>query len=831
MRAASAACCSTARTRSAGTSAATSTATLPLPAPTSHTTPRSGSASLPSATARTSALVTRPSRAAKRLSGRPHSSAGAAATPSPPRRTTTDRGSKAPAASSSRVRTSTRSSGSPRRAHTTARRCDAPSAISSRPSASGRASGAVRTATLAWRVARSAASPSGRPWAEITAASSHGMPSRANASDTEDGAGWTSRRPGPTRSASTRTMPKNPGSPEARMHTASRSRSTRSSTSASGPSIGSVRAPSGARVRRWRGAPATTAAASIAARASLPTGSPPLMPTTAMRSGTGDHLDAVEVDHHDLDFERAVDVRAARGRSLLAQQPQRLDRVVHHANLEEVARRLRLGRGVDDRGRRTALARGSGEDFAVDLRPVEVRHHHAGGELGDLARHADEDDALDAGRRGSSQRDAGEVADLDAAHVVQRRVQPGRGALGPAPSGEQDGALALGGGDVDLLHDRGAICGGREGTHDSGGPEDRDAADDPEAGVRRLRRHRLAARHRDRHDHRLVGDLVERGPDHALGHRIDRGCADGQAETRLRDRADARPGAQLGDARAGLGPLHLGRDAGAVGAVGIVAGVLHDDAPVRRLGLDGKVHPTPGGQADLHVGRRGAGEQPHRGGLRGRARARTGRPPGAQPRRARRDLGREIRLSGGGARGHAGRPTVDPAGDRRRNLCAYSGAYRCDRDAAAPRSAGPTSTSTVRVAPSASSSAARPPSVVATTRSSGHDARTTMAAGVAAVYPLPAVRSSRCSSTGRAADRNTAIVVPWAANAATVSRAGIDAAVRPPRRVRTTLWARVGIVSSRPIAAADAPSELTPGTISNARSLATHQSTCSWIAP
>ena len=103
-----------------------------------------------------------------------------------------------------------------------------------------------------------------------------------------------------------------------------------------------------------------------------------------------------------------------------------------------------------------------------------------------------------------------------------------------------------------------------------------------------------------------------------------------------------------------------------------------------------------------------------------------------------------------------------------------------------------------------------------------------MAAGVSGPYPQS---SPDCSSIGRAADRNTAIVVPWAAKAATDSRSGIEARVRPASLVSTTLWATVGIVSSRPTAAAAAASELTPGTISKSRSFATHQSICSWMAP
>jgi hypothetical protein len=71
----------------------------------------------------------------------------------------------------------------------------------------------------------------------------------------------------------------------------------------------------------------------------------------------------------------------------------------------------------------------------------------------------------------------------------------------------------------------------------------------------------------------------------------------------------------------------------------------------------------------------------------------------------------------------------------------------------------------------------------------------------------------------------------WAANAATDSVAGMDARVRPPSRVNTTLWATPGWVNSCPSAAAAPASEDTPGTISHARPADRHQSICSPMAP
>src|SRR5512132_762639 len=74
------------------------------------------------------------------------------------------------------------------------------------------------------------------------------------------------------------------------------------------------------------------------------------------------------------------------------------------------------------------------------------------------------------------------------------------------------------------------------------------------------------------------------------------------------------------------------------------------------------------------------------------------------------------------------------------------------------------------------------------------------------------------------------MVVPWAANPATVSPAGIETAVRPGSRVAITDWATAGTVSSRATAALAAARDPTPGTISNARPWSRHQSTCSWRA-
>ena len=122
------------------------------------------------------------------------------------------------------------------------------------PAASGGASGAVRIGHLAAARRSTAdaatASARGRPWAETTTASSQGRPRRAKARATDDGAGWTARRSGPSRAPSARTMPKKPGSPDASTHTrapaAARS-ATSVRTASSGPRSGTASAPERAR--------------------------------------------------------------------------------------------------------------------------------------------------------------------------------------------------------------------------------------------------------------------------------------------------------------------------------------------------------------------------------------------------------------------------------------------------------------------------------------------------------------------------------------------------------------------------------------------------------
>ncbi len=115
------------------------------------------------------------------------------------------------------------------------------------------------------------------------------------------------------------------------------------------------------------------------------------------------------------------------------------------------------------------------------------------------------------------------------------------------------------------------------------------------------------------------------------------------------------PAPATSDGGAGLG--HLGGHAGAVGAVGVVAGVLDHDAAVRRLGLDGEGHPPAAGQPDLDLGRGVPVTRPMAAALA----AALAHVPVVHP----------VRSPPAGA--HAGRPAVVPGRDRRRNMWAKPG--------------------------------------------------------------------------------------------------------------------------------------------------------------
>ncbi len=275
-----------------------------------------------------------------------------------------------------------------------------------------------------------------------------------------------------------------------------------------------------------------------------------------------------------------------------------------------------------------------------------------------------------------------------------------RGLLGPPAGRQYQRRQALGGHHVDRLHDRRPPRRGAERPDHPGRPEDRDAAEDAEAGVGGPAGPGLAVRHRDHHP-QAAGAQVDRGGDvvgdHLPRDRVDRRSADLQPEAGSGHHADAHPAVQLQAGR--RPPAHGGGEMRAVRDVGVVAGVLDDD----RLGavgrdvaalhveadqpLVGQHHVDPG--LDLLAGQRG------RRGLGGGRAAGAGRPAAAQ--RAGADLGGARQV--GFAQLRAGH-----AGPRRARSCARAAAdstlrcswkcpgwYRCDRVPPAA-SAGPTST-------------------------------------------------------------------------------------------------------------------------------------------
>ena len=183
-----------------------------------------GRPSLPSATARTSALVIIPSRWSNSASGRPQRNPGrgrrGAAGSWPerreaPTRPTSDRTNRSarPSSVDAIDRLVGLADAGHHRRRRRRRRADRPTAA---PTHCGGVSGEVSTATFAGVASASSdrrrrGVEGSRPWAETTAASSQDRPSRANAMDTDDGAGWTTSASGPKRCPRDRTIPKKPG--------------------------------------------------------------------------------------------------------------------------------------------------------------------------------------------------------------------------------------------------------------------------------------------------------------------------------------------------------------------------------------------------------------------------------------------------------------------------------------------------------------------------------------------------------------------------------------------------------------------------------------------
>ena len=211
------------------------------------------------------------------------------------------------------------------------------------------------------------ASARGRPWAEITVASSQGRPIRAKASDTDEGAGRITRFLRSITRKRARTMPKNPGSPEASTHTvvpwpdaAATPRHGLVGVTADdrrlhrGPPRPRCHASKASRCRR---PPRTSPAPSRPARTSvrMRSGHEPAMPTTVTvpePSGTGDHLVALEVDHDDLAVERPP----AMGNAVV---PGQLAQPVQRTRFRLQGRHRRSAWPLPSRSRRRPLLRGN----------------------------------------------------------------------------------------------------------------------------------------------------------------------------------------------------------------------------------------------------------------------------------------------------------------------------------------------------------------------------------------------------------------------------------------------------------------------------------------
>ena len=173
---------------------------------------------------------------------------------------------------------------------------------------------------------------------------------------------------------------------------------------------------------------------------------------------------------------------------------------------------------------------------------------------------------------------SGEVPDLYETDLLEVGQETHRGPLGEPSGRENEMVEALRAHHVDSLHHARGPRGGREGTDDAGRPEDGDAADDAEPGVRGLLRHLLAARHADHNAYPAfssVEHLIERIGDHAPRDVVYGGTADRQPQPRLRDYAHAFSPVQR-DPRLLL-PGDADREARPVRHVRVVARVLDDD--------------------------------------------------------------------------------------------------------------------------------------------------------------------------------------------------------------------------------------------------------------
>ena len=231
------------------------------------------------------------------------------------------------------------------------------------------------------------------------------------------------------------------------------------------------------------------------------------------------------------------------------------------------------------------------------------------------------------------QRAADEVAHLDQRLVGQAVETCGGGLAGGAGAGG-DVPEPRRARDVDAAMDGRDPGGTGIGDHHAGGAQDRQAAHDAEAAVQRAGRKRRAAGDRDRDLSVRQAGGEQGGRDHGARHRVDRGLSGRQRQARARDGADplARP---ENDAAPCVEATDGGAHQGAVGDVGVVAGILHHARlrGVARMMLLGQreVGSATSWEGDRHgIGERAAAHDCGRG-RRGRGcRARPRRPAAPQ---------------------------------------------------------------------------------------------------------------------------------------------------------------------------------------------------------
>ena len=232
---------------------------------------------------------------------------------------------------------------------------------------------------------------------------------------------------------------------------------------------------------------------------------------------------------------------------------------------------------------------------------------------------------------------AHEVAHVDQRHfgqVVQLLHRDLRGIAG----GAGDVIEAQGARHVDAFMDRGDPGRAGIGNDDSGGSQDRQAADDAEPRVHGAPSQCLAVLDRDLDDGigrtgmngRHLGDRLA---DHPARYRIDRRLAHRHRQAGQRHHADARAGTE-DDAAAGGAETHGRAHQGAVGDVGIVAGIL-DHAGGGRVAVQpgfgqGEARPLAARQGDLDRIGEAAAEQGVERRLGRRRRAASRGPAAAQ---------------------------------------------------------------------------------------------------------------------------------------------------------------------------------------------------------